>query len=134
MSAPLTDDAALSVIIQAIMKLSGMTTDDAKARLAVELSSTHFHEGKTSPEIPWNDVQAIRSYNYHAKHDQPPLLQVPLYASQGFNKHYHSSDFDGGMIPGVNGIHNHLDNLHGGGFAYAVFYPSSGAPMAAWEK
>ena len=98
----------------------------------IESDSIHFHDGSTSP-VAWNDVQALEFWNEYVKKDSPPLLRVPDVASEGYNKHYHTSEFDGGAIPGVGAVHDHRDNAHGG-FAFAVYHPSTGIPQMGWEE
>ena len=85
----------------------------------------HCHDASQG-EIAWNDIMAIQFYNEHTAENIP----VPLVATEGYNKHYHRSEYDGGYIPGM-GPHDHRDNYNGG-FAFAVYHPGTKLPQMPW--
>lgn len=97
-------------------------TGDDKLRETIPYSFLHFHDDSGAP-IAWNDVQAIMFFNQVYNAD----LQVPLTATEGYNQHGHSSQYDGGWVPG-RGIHDHRDNANGG-FAFAVYHPGTSLPQ-----
>lgn len=90
----------------------------------------HFHGGVGFP-IAWNDVQEINYFNQHVVNGQK--LPVPSFPSAGYNQHSHTSEYDGGVLPGITGNHTHSSN-RSGGLAFAVFAPSTGFPQADWES
>lgn len=93
----------------------------------MDLSKVHFHDG-SSGEIAWNDVQAIAAYNAISGDHVP----VPAQASEGYNKHYHTSEFDGGLAVGL-GPHDHRSNDPGyGGFAFSCYHPGTAIPQQPW--
>lgn len=110
-----------SGLMRAIVTAQGLSRED-RDNLRHHESLAHFHDGSTSG-IAWNDVQAIIMHNEFLNEDVP----VPLMATEGYNNHYHTSETDGGYIPG-NGIHDHRDNLNGG-FAFAVYHPGTALPQ-----
>ena len=95
----------------------------------VPASLFHFHGGASAP-IAWNDVQEINYFNLDASGNRK--LTVPSYPSIGYNQHSHTSEYDGGVLPGITGNHTHSSNRTGG-FAFAVFYPATGVPQSDWE-
>ena len=122
---------AASNIARLNRELYGYNDADALEEVGISLESMHMHDGRTMP-LAWNDVQAAMFQNLYLHGGEAPLLRVPDTATEGYNQHHHTSEFDGGVIAGVGGIHDHRDNKHGG-FAYAVFHPGTSVPMAPWE-
>ena len=114
-----------SNLLQTIAMANGYTAEEMK-RWRLELSKVHFHDSSTS-EIAWNDVQAIALFNAVMGENLP----VPEVASQSYNKHYHTSEFDGGLAIGL-GPHDHRDAVTGGGYAFAVYHPGSAVPSMPW--
>ena len=114
-----------SGLIKSIALAHGYTSEDLK-RWRLELSKIHFHDS-SGTEIAWNDVQAIQMWNAIMGEDVP----VPAMASEGFNKHGHTSEFDGGLIVGL-GPHDHRDAVTGGGFAFAVYHNGTALPQQPW--
>jgi hypothetical protein len=118
----------LSVAIRAADDIS-----DAYARDNVSMSLTlmHFHGGD-SPEIAFNDVEAIQLSNTFTREGRIPL-KVPAYPTAAYNVHHHTSEYDGGVVS-TGGAHSHIDNKSGG-FCFSIFAPSvgGGVPMADWE-
>ena len=87
----------------------------------------HFHDSSTT-EIAWNDVQAISMFNAITGEEIP----VPDTATEGHNRHYHTSEYDGGLIIGL-GPHDHRSNDPSyGGFAFAVYHPGTALPQMPW--
>lgn len=117
-----------SRLMKAIQAMRQLSDDDLSMLLAVA-SWNHFHDGMQSP-IAWNDVQAINYYNEFSA--DITNLVVPDAPTEGYNKHYHTSEYDGGYLPGL-GVHDHRDNNHGG-FCYAVFHPATAVPQLPWES
>ena len=105
------------------------TSDDMDVYMSTYL--VHHHDGSMG-QIVWNDVQAIMAKNKYIRAGRVSLLPVPETATEGYNQHHHTSEFDGGIIPGIMGVHDHRDNVHGG-FAFAVFHPATSVPLAVWE-
>lgn len=93
-----------------------------QARWQIDHSRLHFHDGSQA-EIAWNDVQAVRQFNELTGLELP----IPAAATEAYNRHGHTSEYDGGYIPG-SGPHDHRDTLHGG-FAFAVYHPGTDLPM-----
>ena len=93
-------------------------------------SQFHFHGGQ-STEIAWNDVHEAGLINEYSGGLRKIL--IPSYPTEGYNQHSHTSEYDGGVIAGVNGSHTHTSNKTGG-FAFAVFYPATGVPLSDWEE
>lgn len=91
----------------------------------------HHHDGSMG-QLVWNNVQAIINKNKYLRSGRGVLLTVPDVATEGYNQHHHTSEFDGGIIPGIMGVHDHRDNAHGG-FAFACFHPATSVPHAVWE-
>jgi hypothetical protein len=127
----LTGEQLASALVKAIVALHNLSNDEIDTLMTHEESAIHFHDGSQSP-IAWNDVQAIKFFNDYILKGNGPLLEVPEVATEGYNQHHHTSEFDGGVIPGLQGVHDHRDNDHGG-FAFAVFHPATDVPQAAWE-
>ena len=98
-------------------------------RAGIPPSLFHFHGGAGSP-IAWNDVQEVDFFNKYAGLDSK--LPVPAFPSVGYNQHSHTSEYDGGVLPGITGNHTHASS-RSGGFAFAVFYPATGVPQSDWE-
>ena len=121
-----------SALVQAIESSRGITDEDAIKKFSVLMGNLHFHDGSQSP-IAWNDVQAILYWNKYVLRNSGKLLEVPVTATEGYNQHHHTSEFDGGKIAGIMGVHDHRDNNHGG-FAFAVFHPATDVPQAKWEQ
>lgn len=115
---------AASALMQAIF-LARDLSDEEKAWFRVPHAFLHFHDASSVP-LAWNDIQAIRFYNEYYNANLP----VPLVATEGYNQHGHTSDYDGGWIPG-RGLHDHRDN-NNGGFAFAVFHPGTALPQQPW--
>jgi len=114
-----------SALLQAIALANGASADDMK-RWRMDMSKVHFHDASQG-EIAWNDVQAIELYNAIMGEN----LAVPAMASEGYNKHYHTSDYDGGWVGTP--MHDHRDNsAGGGGFAFAVYHPGTAMPQQPW--
>jgi hypothetical protein len=92
----------------------------------------HFHGGLNSP-ISWNDKMDAELWNtYISAVGGDRKTPVPVIPTEGYNKHYHTSEFDGGMLPGIMNVHDHRDNYNGG-FAFAVFAPATPLPMISWD-
>lgn len=91
----------------------------------IPVSALHFHDAAQSP-IAWNDVQAAAYRRQYLGMDLP----IPISATEGYNQHGHTSQYDGGYIPGM-GPHDHRDNFNGG-FAFAVYHPGSATPQMPW--
>lgn len=115
----------------AVMK-SSYGWNDVKIKEDVNISPDvfHFHGGASSP-IAWNDVQEINYYNQYC--GGLKKLNVPSFPSQGYNQHSHTSEYDGGVLPGITGNHSHASN-RSGGLAFACFYPATGLPLSEWEE
>lgn len=113
-----------SSLLQALATALGVSSTEV-ATWRVPLERLHFHDSSAS-EIAWNDVQAIQMMNALLGYNIP----VPDQASEGFNKHYHTSDYDGGFLPGT-GPHDHRDNANGG-FAFAIYHPGTAVPQQVW--
>lgn len=127
----LSGEQLASALIRAIVALHKIGDKEAEDTMTREESSIHFHDGSQSP-ISWNDVQAIKYFNDYVLKGNGPLLELPTIATEAYNQHHHTSEFDGGVVPGVRGVHNHADNDNGG-FSFAVFFPSTDTPQAPWE-
>lgn len=110
-----------SYLMQTLMLLND-ANDQNMDGAVVPLSALHWHDDATC-NIAWNNVQSVIYYNRLTGASVP----VPLTATEGYNKHGHSSEMDGGYIPG-RGIHNHSSNFDGG-LAFAVFHPGTGLPQ-----
>jgi len=121
-----------SALMQALKVMMSLNDEDMENQVAIDSDSMHFHDGSQAP-IAWNDVQAILYWNEYSKGNEGALLPVPDTASEGYNQHHHTSEFDGGLIPGVLGVHDHRDNQNGG-LAFACFHPATSLPQAAWER
>lgn len=119
--------------ICALMKTAYDMSDDGMRSYAfTDTSQYHFHGGM-SPAIAWNDVQEANLINEYFRDSTEHVILVPSYPTEGYNQHSHTSEYDGGVLPGVLGAHTHKDNRNGG-FAFAVFYPSTGVPLSDWEE
>lgn len=114
-----------SGLLRAIAMANGASAEAMK-RWRLDVGKVHFHDASQG-EIAWNDVQAIQTYNSIMGEN----LDVPDLATEGYNKHYHTSEYDGGLIVGL-GPHDHRDNVTGGGFAFAVYHPGTGLPQQPW--
>jgi hypothetical protein len=114
-----------SGLIKNIVAAHGLSKDE-RDQMRHHEATIHFHDDSQSG-IAWNDVQAIIMHNELTGDDLP----VPLVASEGYNQHGHTGPFDGGWIPGM-GIHDHRDNVTGGGFAFAVYHPGTALPQQPW--
>ena len=101
------------------------TPDDQRPDQTIPVSQLHFHDDEQSP-IAWNDVQAVQYRNRYLRMG----MDVPNVATEGYNQHGHTSDMDGGYIPGMN-IHDHRDNFNGG-YAFAVFHPGTALNQMPW--
>lgn len=87
-----------SPLIQAIAAYAGQSAEQLEL-VKHAISNIHFHDGSSSPEIVFNDVQAIRAYNEATNSNVPQ----PLVASEGYQQHSHTGPYDGGYIaPAVN--------------------------------
>jgi hypothetical protein len=119
-------------ITLARMKLSGsaLAVSEFAVGVGLDISLLHQHDGSMM-EIAWNDVQAILNENRIVRNNEAPLIQVPDEASEGYNQHHHTSQYDGGTIFGM-GPHCHT-GPRDGNFCFSVFYPSTMAPLMAWE-
>jgi len=96
-------------------------------RWRMDISKAHFHDDSSS-QIAYNDVQAIELFNAITGEAIP----IPDMATQFYNAHYHSSNYDGGFLSGGGaGIHDHRDVLNGG-FAFAVYHPGTALPQQPW--
>lgn len=110
---------------------SDLGISDARMRTDGNMSTSIFHfHGGASPPIAWNDVQEASYINTYS--GLKKKISVPSYPTEGYNQHHHTSEYDGGVLPGVTGNHTHKDNRNGG-FAFAIFAPASGIPMSDWE-
>lgn len=115
-----------SGLVRAICLAQNVSQEERRA-FRISPDKIHFHDSSTT-EIVWNDVQAILAYNEHTGENVP----VPFMATEGYGKHYHTSDLDGGYIPGA-GPHDHRDNFNGG-FAFAIYHPGTGIPQQPWAQ
>ena len=127
----LTNEQLSSKLIEALSERRDESLDTLRDKLSINTDTLQQHDKSHIP-IAWNDVQAIRNFNKYILRNTGALLKVPETATEGYNQHYHTSEFDGGVLPGAKGIHNHLDNVNGG-FAFAVFHPGTEVPIAKWE-
>ena len=93
-----------SSLVRSIAAAHGVQSQEMNEWRAKLEHVTHFHDSSTT-EIAWNDVQALSMFNAIMGEDVP----VPDVASEGYNKHYHTSEYDGGLIPGA-GPHDHRSN------------------------
>jgi glyoxylate utilization-related uncharacterized protein len=118
----LTARQLASGLIRAICAAQGVSSEDAKTAFRIPWHKMHFHDASQA-EIAWNDVQAIKSYNEVTGENIP----VPLVATEGYNRHYHRSETDGGYIAGM-GPHDHRDNFNGG-ICFAAFHPGTALPQ-----
>jgi hypothetical protein len=114
-----------SSLIKNIVATHGLSNDE-RNQIRHHESQIHFHDDSQNG-IAWNDVHATIMHNELTGEDLP----VPLVASEGYNQHGHTGPFDGGWIPGQ-GIHDHRDNVTGGGFAFAVYHPGTSLPQQPW--
>jgi hypothetical protein len=115
-----------SSLLRAIALATGASDADMR-QWRMDVSKIHFHD-TSSGEIAWNDVQAITMFNAATGQQVP----VPETASEGYNRHYHTSEYDGGFIPGM-GPHDHRSNDPAyGGFAFAVYHPGTALPQMPW--
>ena len=119
-----------SSIFSAIKESIGVDDNYFEVKGFYDTLLFHYHGG-TSPEIAWNDVQAIESINKFA--GRSTKLAVPSFPSEAYNKHGHTSEYDGGVLAGITGNHNHRDNRNGG-FCFAVFAPATGVAQTDWES
>lgn len=119
-----------SKISVGIRNADNISDEFASENISMSLDLMHFHGGD-SPEIAFNDVQAAQLVNTFLREGKKAVV-VPAYPTEAFNVHHHTSDYDGGVVSGIKGVHDHRDMAHGG-FAFAVFYPAIGVPMADWE-
>jgi len=124
-------DFLSSAVDKAQRDVGGVSDTEASEVVYMLSSLVHHHDGSMG-QIVWNDVQAIMAKNRYLRKGRGGLLPVPASATEGYNKHRHTSEFDGGVIPGAVGIHNHSDN-NNSGFAFAVLHPSTSLPHAVWE-
>lgn len=116
-----------SSLLRQLALAHGISTSDMQS-WRMPLDRLHFHDGSMS-EIAWNDVQAIQLFN-QMMGDKVP---VPEVASEGYNKHYHTSEFDGGLMLGTLGPHDHRsEDPNYGGFAFAVYHPGTAVPQQPW--
>ena len=113
-----------SGLVRAIADAQGLTSDE-RSRWRINEALIHFHDDSHCG-IAWNDVQAIVMYNEVTGQDVP----VPLTATEGYNNHFHRSQFDGGFIPGM-GPPDHRDN-NNGGYCFAIFHPGTNLPQLPW--
>ncbi|MEM8738089.1 MAG: hypothetical protein AAGG38_06375 [Planctomycetota bacterium] len=98
---------------------------EQRADQTIPVSQLHFHDDAQAP-IAWNNVQAAAFRNAYLGERMP----IPLTASEGYNQHGHTSQFDGGFISGM-GPHDHRDNFNGG-YAWAVYHPGTSVPQMPW--
>lgn len=64
--------------------------------------------------------------------DHIPYIATPANPTIGWNRHGHTSPYDGGKLIGA-GMHDHRDNREGG-FAYSVYHPGTSLPSHAYER
>jgi hypothetical protein len=115
----LTAEALATNIAQLIRSVNGDDDETAAQHYHMLLSMMHQHDGR-QPSIAWNDVQAVVGYN---KMTRGSKIEVPATATEGYNLHHHTSDYDGGAIAGVRGQHCHT-RPEEGGFAFATWAPT----------
>jgi len=120
----LTAKQLASSLMRIYCAANGISKTDQMDIMA-RASLLHFHDSSQA-EIAWNDVQAVQKFNELKGDDLP----VPMTATEGYNKHYHTSEFDGGYISGL-GPHDHRD-VNSGGYAFACYHPGSSLPQAHW--
>ena len=114
----------------AVMKSHfGWSDTELSTMGAMPPSLLHFHGGAGAP-IAWNDVQEVNYFNIYATPGRK--MPVPSFPTVGYNQHSHTSEYDGGVLPGITGNHTHASS-RSGGFAFAVFYPATGVPQSDWE-
>lgn len=112
-----------SSVMTAIKEAYGYNDEDFYNHFSMPTAMIHFHGGD-NPEIAWNDVQAIQSINKY--NENIKKIPVPSYPTEGYNQHSHTSEYDGGVITGMLGVHNHKSNKSAdGGLAFAIFAPST---------
>jgi hypothetical protein len=115
-----------SGFLKALAAANGISDEELR-QWRLDLTKVHFHD-KSQAEIAWNDVQAIQMFNAIMGEDVP----VPAMPTEGSNQHYHTSEYDGGWIPGM-GPHDHRDGSPMyGGFAFAVYHPGTSLPQQPW--
>jgi len=116
-----------SALIRQIALAYGDTRDDMERYQGNLASMMHFHD-TSGTEIAWNDVQVISMYNAVMGENLP----VPMMATEGYNRHYHTSEFDGGLVVGL-GPHDHRSGDPGyGGFAFSIWHPGCALPQQPW--
>jgi hypothetical protein len=117
-----------SNLLQQLALAHGTTAEEMKEWRANLSNILHFHDASTT-EIAWNDVQAISMFNAITGEDVP----VPDAATQGYNRHYHTSEFDGGILGGGGAPHDHRSNEPGyGGFCFSCYAPGVALPQMPW--
>lgn len=127
----LANNLIASAVMQSIKESRNYSDEELYSKFSIPVSIFHFHGGE-SPEIAWNNVQASIYYNTYS--DRPDKIEIPAYPTEGYNQHSHTSEFDGGAIAGLLGVHTHKSSKQAdGGLAFAVFAPSSGVNMVDWE-
>ena len=119
-----------SKALEVMKSTLGISDSYINNRGGITPSSFHFHGGASAP-IAWNDVQEIDFHNKYIGLDKK--LPVPSYPSVGYNQHSHTSEYDGGVLPGITGNHTHA-SARSGGLSFACFYPATGIPQADWES
>lgn len=67
--------------------------------------------------VPAGSVVELRFIGYDRQ-------EKPVYVFQ-----YNAAHPDAGLVP----IHDHRDNITGGGFAFATYHPGTGLPQQAWR-
>ena len=116
-----------SNLLRQIALANGISAEEMKEWRTDLSKILHFHDSSTT-EIAWNDVQAISMFNAITGEEVP----VPDTATEGYNRHYHTSEYDGGLIIGL-GPHDHRSNDPSyGGVAFAVYHPGTALPQMPW--
>lgn len=126
----LHNDMLASSVMMRIKDAYGYTDQEFYDKYSISRSTFHYHGG-ASPSIAWNDVQEIQSFNKYTEH--AVKIKVPDYPTEGYNQHSHTSEFDGGAIAGLIGVHTHKSSKQAdGGLCFAVFHPSTQF-VVEWE-
>lgn len=120
-----------SSVMQSIKDTEGYNDEEFYDKFSISKDMFHYHAGESS-QIAWNDIQAISYINKYS--DRPNKIAIPRYPTEGYNQHSHTSEYDGGIITGMLGVHTHKSSKQmDGGLCYAILAPSTGVPLADWN-
>ena len=116
-----------SSLMKQVALAQGLSGEDMEA-WRMPLERVHCHDSSMGG-IAWNDVQAIQLFNQMMGENIP----VPEVASEGYNQHYHTSEYDGGLMLGTRGPHDHRSgDPNYGGYAFATWHPGTALPQQPW--